>query len=158
LDPAESPLFESPYGNQLEVDETSSLEAGLQLEPTVPAHIALRRDSIQDALGLPQTNASSNMVPRSTSQQLQPGYSDSTGSVVGSESSEHSQSRQSSSLLDSNPTSSFGIVGGFLNMAYRTTSPAKNAFIAAGEALYAGFTFKNITKGLCWSLAITSSE
>jgi Bacterial signalling protein N terminal repeat len=157
LDCADSPLLDPLSGDQLELDESSGLEAGVQLEPTIPAHIALRRDSMLDVLAFPQTNASPNMVSHSISQQLQPRFSDSIGSVAGSESSGHSQSRQSCSLLDSNSTTSYGI-GGLLNMAYRTTSPAKNAFVAAGEVLYAGFTFENITKGLCWSLAITSSE
>jgi hypothetical protein len=157
LDRADSPLLDPLSGDQLELDESYGLEAGVQLEPTIPAHIALRKDSMQDVLAFPQTNASPNMVSHSIPQQLQPGFSDSTGSVAGSESSKHSQSRQSSSLLDSNSTTSYGI-GGLLNMVYRTTSPAKNALVAAGEVLYAGFTFKNIIKGLCWSLAITSSE
>jgi hypothetical protein len=156
LDRADSPLLDPLSGDQLELDESSGLEAGVQLEPTIPAHIALRRDSMLDVLAFPQTDASPNMVSHSISQQLQPRFSDSIGSVAGSESSEHSQSRQSS-LLDSNSTTSYGI-GGLLNMGYRTTSPAKNAFVAAGEVLYAGFTFENIIKGLCWSLAITSSE
>jgi hypothetical protein len=157
LDRADSSLLDPISRDQLELDESSGLEAGVQLEPTIPAHIALRRDSMQDVLAFPQTNASPNMVSHSIPQQLQPGFSDSTGSVASSEPSEHSRSRQSLSLIDSNSTTSYGI-GGLLNMAYRTTSPAKNAFVAAGEVLYAGFTFKNIIKGLCWSLAITSSE
>jgi hypothetical protein len=154
---AESPLLGPLFTTQLELDESSGLEAGVRLEPTIPAHIALSRDSMQDVLAFPPTHASQNMVPQGISQQLRPIFSESTGSVVGSESSEQSQSRQSSSLLDSNSTTSYGI-GGLLNMAYRTTSPAKNAFVAAGEILYAGFAFKNIIKGLCWSLAITSSK
>ena len=157
LDSAESPPFESLSGNQLEVDESSNLEAGIQLEPIISTHIALRSDPIQDVRALPQTNASPNRVSQIPFQQPQAGFSDDTASMAGYESSEYSHSRQSSSLLDSSSTTSFGI-GGLLNMAYRTTSPAKNAFVAAGEALYSGFTFKNITKGLCWSLAITSSK
>lgn len=43
-----------------------------------------------------------------------------------------------------------------LNIAYQTTAPAKNAFVATGERLYAGCTTRNIVKGLLWSLAITS--
>lgn len=43
-----------------------------------------------------------------------------------------------------------------INMAYRGTAPAKNAFIATGEALYTRCTFKNVVKSFFWSLAITS--
>ncbi|KAL9010555.1 MAG: hypothetical protein Q9173_004522 [Seirophora scorigena] len=43
-----------------------------------------------------------------------------------------------------------------LHIAYQTTAPAKNAFVATGERLYAGCTTRNIVKGLLWSLAITS--
>lgn len=43
-----------------------------------------------------------------------------------------------------------------LNIAYQTTAPAKNAFVATGERLYSGCTSKNIVKGFLWSLAITS--
>jgi len=42
------------------------------------------------------------------------------------------------------------------NMAYRSTAPATNAFIATGEVLYTGCTLKNIMKSFFWSLAITS--
>lgn len=70
------------------------------------------------------------------------------------DSSEPSTSRRSSSLMGSN-SSSLGL-GNFLNLAYRGTVPAKNAFIATGETLYHGFTSINVVKGFCWSLAITS--
>lgn len=43
-----------------------------------------------------------------------------------------------------------------MHKAYQGTSPAKNAFIATGEALYDGCTTRNIVKGFIWSLAITS--
>ncbi|KAI4261218.1 MAG: hypothetical protein L6R42_003583, partial [Xanthoria sp. 1 TBL-2021] len=43
-----------------------------------------------------------------------------------------------------------------LNIAYQTTAPAKNAFVATGERLYSGCTSRNIVKGFLWSLAITS--
>lgn len=43
-----------------------------------------------------------------------------------------------------------------LHMAFQSTAPAKNAFVATGERLYSGCTIKNISKGFLWSLAITS--
>lgn len=43
-----------------------------------------------------------------------------------------------------------------LNIAYQTTAPAKNAFVATGERVYSGCTTRNIIKGFLWSLAITS--
>ncbi len=69
-------------------------------------------------------------------------------------SSEYSTSRRSSSFLGSN-SSSYAL-GNLMIKAYRGTSPAKNAFIATGEALYEGCTIKNIIKSFIWSLAITS--
>lgn len=68
--------------------------------------------------------------------------------------SEQSISRRSDSFMGSTQ-SSYGL-GNIMNLAYRSTSPAKNAFIATGEALYAGCTRRNIAKGFLWSLAITS--
>lgn len=69
-------------------------------------------------------------------------------------SSQHSISQRSDSLNSSN-VSTYGL-GHLMNMAYRGTAPAKNAFLATGEALYKGCTPKNIIKGFFWSLAITS--
>ena len=68
--------------------------------------------------------------------------------------SDQSMSRQSDSVMGSTH-SSYGL-SNIMNLAYRTTSPAKNAFHATGEALYAGCTQRNIIKGFFWSLAITS--
>ncbi|MCJ1389879.1 hypothetical protein MMC18_002736 [Xylographa bjoerkii] len=69
-------------------------------------------------------------------------------------SSERSMSRRSSSFTGS--TSGSHGLGNILNVAYRGASPAKNAFIATGEALYHGCTWKHAIKGFLWSLAITS--
>lgn len=69
-------------------------------------------------------------------------------------SSEQSISRRSDSFMGSTH-SSYGL-SNIMNLAYRGTSPAKNAFVATGEALYAGSTRRNIIKGFLWSLAITS--
>jgi hypothetical protein len=68
LDRADSPLLDPLSGNQLELGESSGLEAGVQLEPIIPAHIVLRRDSMQGVLAFPQTNASPTMVSHSISQ------------------------------------------------------------------------------------------
>ena len=68
--------------------------------------------------------------------------------------SDQSISRRSDSFMGSTH-SSYGL-SNIMNLAYRGTSPAKNAFVATGEALYAGSTRRNIIKGFLWSLAITS--
>lgn len=68
--------------------------------------------------------------------------------------SDQSISRRSDSIMGSTH-SSYGL-SNIMNLAYQGTSPAKNAFIATGEALYAGCTSRNIIKGFLWSLAITS--
>ena len=69
-------------------------------------------------------------------------------------SSEHSVSQRSDSFMSSSH-STYGL-SNIVNMAYRSTAPAKNAFIVTGEALFAGCTLRNIVKGFFWSLAITS--
>ncbi|KAL9594423.1 MAG: hypothetical protein Q9219_007039 [cf. Caloplaca sp. 3 TL-2023] len=71
-------------------------------------------------------------------------------------------SRRSSSIASSQSStftgSSHSSTGlrDILNIAYQTTAPAKNAFVATGERLYAGCTARNLSKGFLWSLAITS--
>ena len=70
-------------------------------------------------------------------------------------SSQHSVSQRSDSLMGSN-VSTYGGLGHIMNMAYRSTAPAKNAFIATAQTLRTGCTIKNIIKGFLWSLAITS--
>ncbi|KAL8678390.1 MAG: hypothetical protein Q9186_005258 [Xanthomendoza sp. 1 TL-2023] len=74
-----------------------------------------------------------------------------------------SRRNSSSDSLASGRSSSFtstshssGGLRDMLNLAYQTTAPAKNAFVATGERLYLGCTTKNIIKGFLWSLAITS--
>lgn len=68
-------------------------------------------------------------------------------------SSTYSDSRRSSSFMGSTH-SSHGLAN-IINIAHRSTAPAKNVFIATGEALYAGCTPRNIAKGFLWSLAIS---
>ena len=66
-------------------------------------------------------------------------------------SSQNSVSRRSESIMSS--THSIYSLSNILNLANRV--PAKNAFVATGEALYAGCTCRNVFKGFLWSLAIT---
>ena len=68
--------------------------------------------------------------------------------------SDRSVSRRSSSFAGSS-SSSHGL-SNITNFAIYGAYPAKNVFMATGEALYAGCTFKHIIKGFFWSLAITS--
>ena len=67
-------------------------------------------------------------------------------------SSQHSVSRRPESIMSS--TQSIYSLNNILKFANRV--PAKNAFVATGEMLYAGCTCRNILKGFLWSLAITS--
>ena len=66
-------------------------------------------------------------------------------------SSDFSDSRRSSSFMGST-RSSYGLAN-IIKSAHSGTAPAKNAFIATGETLYAGNTRRNIVKGFLWSLA-----
>ena len=68
-------------------------------------------------------------------------------------SSTFSDSWRSPSFMSSTP-SSHGLAN-IMHLAQRSTAPAKNAFVFTGEALYVGCTFRNIMRGLLWSLAIT---
>ena len=70
------------------------------------------------------------------------------------ESSDRSVSRRSDSFVSSTQ-SSYGL-SNILKMANQGASPARNAFVSTGRALYAGCTRRNILKGFSWSLAITS--
>lgn len=70
--------------------------------------------------------------------------------------------RPSSNISDSRRSSSFGGstnslhgLANIINIAQRSTAPARNAFIVTGEALYADCTCRNIVKGFLWSLAIS---
>lgn len=71
------------------------------------------------------------------------------------DSSVGSMTSRRSSTLTGTSQSSTGLRD-ILHMAFQTTAPAKNAFVATGERLYSGCTIKNISKGFLWSLAITS--
>ena len=68
-------------------------------------------------------------------------------------SSDFSDSRRSSSFMGS--TQSSHALANITNLAQHGTGPAKNAFIAMSEILYAGSTRRNVVKGFLWSLAIS---
>ena len=132
--------------------------------PFVSIHPSCESISTQRTLALPLDNSPTKVYKKMSAQSpdLDPssprsGLSESPAAFTEpfqTTSSEYSNSRRSSSFAGSSH-SSYGL-GNIINLAYRGTSPAKNAFIATGEAIYVGFTRKNIIKGLLWSLAITS--
>lgn len=140
----------------LEVDGASSFRVprhNFLSSPKGPFHGESEHDlplSPVERLPQPLFHAEEN-YPETVQADEEVGLMDSTQGT----SSEHSISGRSSSLLGSNSTSSYGL-GAMMNIAYRSTSQSKNAFLATREALYAGCTRKNILKGFLWSLAITS--
>ena len=69
-------------------------------------------------------------------------------------SSNISTSRRSDSFMSST-NSAYGL-SNIIKMANQGASPARNAFVSTGKALYEGCTRRNILKGFLWSLAITS--
>ena len=69
-------------------------------------------------------------------------------------SSDYSVSQRSDSFMSST-NSSYGLKN-IMKMANQGASPARNAFVSTGKALYEGCTWRNILKGFLWSLAITS--
>lgn len=70
-------------------------------------------------------------------------------------------SRPSGNLSDSTRSSSFKSahtshgLASMIKLAHRSTSPTKNAFVALLDALYLGFTRRNIVKAFSWSLAVS---
>ena len=144
---------------------TSKLDTPPETPPISPQP-DLRRDPAHKMLGL-HLNGSARgtpmTLPTQSPERTTPtpvgSPESSTGGFPGfpryqRRSSDQSVSRRSDSFMGS-AHSSYGL-SNIMNLAYRGTSPAKNAFIATGEALYAGSTWRNIIKGFLWSLAITS--
>lgn len=144
--------FGSQQRNHIEDDEDLPFDIEGQYVSSLPEQMAFRNNTARR----PATFTPDEVLsPGAADQPLEPALRDHAGSTTDfTDSSEHSASRRSSSLLGSS-SSSHGL-GSIMNIAYRSASPAKNAFIATGEALYTGCTRKNITKGFFWSLAITS--
>lgn len=135
---------------RLETDESPLFDVE-NLDSSPPNQMAFRNDPARKPLAYQSGEPTLFSRVPEQSEHTFPDRADSTAGLT--ESSEHSVSRRSS-LLGSN-SSSYGL-SSIMNIAYRSTSPAKNAFIATGEALYAGCTRKNTMKGFLWSLAITS--
>jgi NO-binding membrane sensor protein with MHYT domain len=152
MENAELTQFGLQQRNHVEDDEGVPFDVKGQPGSSVSEQMAFRNDPARrPATFQPEEDLS----PGTLGQPLEPTvpqHADSTTWFT--DSSEHSASRRSSSLFGSS-SSSHGL-SSIMNMAYRSASPAKNAFIATGEALYTGCTRKNIIKGLFWSLAITS--
>ena len=135
-----------------EMDESPLFDIEAHPESSAAAQMAFRNDAARQPLIAPSDEPAP--LP-GFSQPLEDTLHDRSDSTTGfTESSEHSTSRSSPSLFGSG-SSSYGL-SSIMNIAYRSTSPAKNAFIATGESLYAGYTPKNVTKGFLWSLSITS--
>lgn len=138
----------SPVGE----DENAPFDIEGQPGSSLPEQMALRNDPARRPATFPPEEA---LSPGTLGRALEPVFPSRADSITDfTDSSEHSVSRRPSSLLGSS-SSSYGL-SSIMNIAYRSTSPAKNAFIATGDALYGGCTLKNITKGFFWSLAITT--
>ncbi|KAL8981110.1 MAG: hypothetical protein Q9205_004007 [Flavoplaca limonia] len=135
---ASEPLMSS----ELEDEDPVSTEASSTLHPTDssdPSEDTRITDPQEQSNGRPTLSKRSSSATN--------GFADPSrrNSSIGSVNSGHSShTSHSSGLRD------------ILNIAYRNTAPAKNTFIATGERLYSGCTFRNIVKGFLWSLAITS--
>lgn len=102
--------------------------------PSIAAHAAVLNDANQNSAELSPTVSAE-------------------GTSTSRPSSTFSDSRRSSSFMGSTH-SSHGI-SNIIDIAHRSAAPAKNAFIATGEALYSGCTRRNIIKSFLWSLAIS---
>ena len=93
----------------------------------------------------------SSCPPRS--HELSSGHTD-RPDLQRSGSSSQSISRRSDSFMSST-SSAYGLKN-IMKMANQGASPARNAFVSTGKALYEGCTYRNISKGFLWSIAITS--
>lgn len=105
----------------------------------------------------PQQPSTPEVEDEERAESLLPGYAESSTSQSESlnrtsSTSDFSVSRRSSTLSGS----SGGGLSSLMNIAYRSSDSTKNAFVATAEALYEGFTLRNILRGFVWSLAITS--
>ncbi|CAM6003661.1 unnamed protein product [Sphagnum balticum] len=113
------------------------------------------RELPRKMLTLPVNGSSTNTFQNSAPVEDLENPDSAESTTVLTDSGEHSVSGRSSSLLGSSSSSTFGL-SSIMNIAYRSTAPAKNIFIWTGETLYRGYTRKNIAKGFLWSLAITT--
>ena len=161
----QSPLFSRRLSEQ-DRNETFRPDTPPQTPPISPQPV-LYRDPAHKMLGL-HVNGSAGgtptKLPAQSPEQITPTRVESAESSTGfpgflgfprfqRRPSDQSISRRSDSFMGSTH-SSYGL-SNIMNLAYRA-SPGKNAFIATGESLYAGCTYRNIIKGFLWSLAITS--
>lgn len=164
VDDLQSPLFSSKPLFEQTGNRTFNPDTPPKTPPISPEPV-LHRDPGNHGSGLHLNGSASSTATKQLAQspkQTTPTRVGSSESSTGlpefpkyqRRPSDQSISRRSSSFMGSTH-SSYGL-GNIMNLAYRGTSPAKNAFIATGEALYAGCTRRNIAKGFLWSLAITS--
>lgn len=150
----------------LEMDEHESISPRIRTEPSlfvklVPSDGSVPRHSALPLYDEPVERTTKLQVPGIEPQSQSQPPQDTEASnptdfrdCLRRRSSEASTSGRSSSFISST-ASSYGL-SNIMNIAYSTTSPAKNAFIATAEALHSGSTRLNILKGFLWSLAITS--
>jgi NO-binding membrane sensor protein with MHYT domain len=141
----------------LEVEDNNPGSDNHQFRPSMLRQNSAGSKSARKITTLPVLEPSNNtQVRQSEDDHGQNFFADNADSTTDfTDSGEHSASGHSSSLMGSNSTSTFGL-SSIVNIAYLTTSPAKNVFLLTGETLYRGSTLKNIAKGFVWSLAITS--
>ncbi|KAL8950506.1 MAG: hypothetical protein Q9222_003470 [Ikaeria aurantiellina] len=135
------PLLSTQYENGIDVADQTSMD-----DPTTPEEPTEATDE--------HTTHSRPDSPIATKTQDQPRTN---GFLQGGRrgSSADSLNSRRSSTFTGTSHSSTGLRD-ILNIAYQTTAPAKNAFVATGERLYSGCTIRNISKAFLWSLAITS--
>ncbi len=162
-DDPQSPLFSK---DQSEHDTSGTFRPDTPPEtPPFSPQPVLHRDPGHNMLGIHLNGSAAETPTLSTAEnpeQITPTRIESSESSIEHSGfpryqrrpSDQSISRRSDSVMGSTH-SAYGL-GSIVNFAYRGTSPAKNAFIATGEALYAGCTRRNVLKGFLWSLAITS--
>ena len=140
----------------VDVEDNVLIDGNDRLDPAIPSDVAVGNNSTRRINTLPVFDSFRPTFASYSDRIQEPISSDTAESMTDfTDFGEHSASGRSSSLMASSSTSTFGL-SSIVNIAYLTTSPAKNIFLMTGETLYLGCTRKNIAKGFVWSLAITS--
>jgi NO-binding membrane sensor protein with MHYT domain len=151
--------------SSIELDKSAKFDGGSRIGGPSSAQHLFIPDPAQPSLALPLHNEMLTEIPNTHLMQNHgrqfTATDDINSELAVSESlldtsSDYRSSRQSSSFMESIP-SAFGLSKIISIRAYRkSTTASKNAFVAAGLALYTGFSVRNIFKGFLWSLAVVT--
>ncbi|KAL6721385.1 hypothetical protein ACLMJK_000488 [Lecanora helva] len=131
-------------------DEETAEHVGLLRDNSLETGLQLFSSTESGSDGTPEDTRENN--PHRGTQQMTIRSPAPSVADTGRPPSCYSESRRSSSFKST--YSSHGL-SNIMNLASRSTAPAKNAFVATAEALRLGCTRRNIVKAFSWSLAVS---